>query len=136
TFQRLGIQIEQSNFNDATSMQKLKSGELSALVRVVGKPVDGLAQIPHNSGLHLISIPFSQKFADFYTLGVLSSQDYPALLPPGQQIDTIAVPAVLAVFNWQNKTDRYRRGGGVVCVHALCREKILNTPDPPLSRGT
>jgi TRAP transporter TAXI family solute receptor len=108
-FQRLGIQIEQSNFNDATSMQKLKSGELSALVRVVGKPVDGLAQIPRNSGLHLISIPFSQKFADFYTLGVLSSQDYPALLPPGQQIDTIAVPAVLAVYNWTSKTDRYRR---------------------------
>src|SRR5262249_23878964 len=108
-FQRLGIQIEQSNFNDATSSHKLKTGELSALVRVVGNPVDGLAQIPQNSGLHLIPIPFSQKFADFYTLGVLSSQDYPALLPPGQQIDTIAVPAVLAVFNWQNKTDRYRR---------------------------
>jgi TRAP transporter TAXI family solute receptor len=108
-FQRLGIQIEQSNLDDATSFEKLKSGELSALVRVVGKPVDGLARIPPNSGLHLISIPFSKTFADYYTLSVLSSEDYPALLPPGQQIDTIAVPAVLAVYNWSNKTDRYRK---------------------------
>ena len=108
-FQRLGIQVEQSNLDDASSFEKLKSGELSALVRVVGKPVDGLARIPPNSGLHLIAIPFSKNFADYYTLGVLSSQDYPALLPPGQQIDTIAVPAVLAVYNWPSKGDRYRR---------------------------
>ena len=108
-FQRLGIQIEQSNFDDATSFEKLKSGELSALVRTVGKPVDGLARIPPNSGLHLIAIPFSKTFSDYYTLSVLSSQDYPTLLPPGQQIDTIAVPAVLAVYNWPNKADRYRK---------------------------
>jgi TRAP-type uncharacterized transport system substrate-binding protein len=108
-FQRLGIQIEQSNLDDATSFEKLKSGELSALIRVVGKPVDALTRIPPNSGLHLIAIPFSKNFADYYTLGELSSQDYPALLPPGQQIDTIAVPAVLAVYNWPSKTDRYRK---------------------------
>ena len=103
-FQRLGIQIEQTNLNNAAAFQKLKSGELSALIRVVGKPVDALTRIPPNSGLHLIPIPFSKKFADYYTLGELSSKDYPALLPAGQQIDTIAVPAVLAVYNWTKKT--------------------------------
>jgi TRAP transporter TAXI family solute receptor len=107
-FQRLGIQIEQTNLDNATAFEKLKSGELSALIRVVGKPVDALVRIPPNSGLHLIAIPFSKKFADYYTLGELSSQDYPALVPPGQQIDTIAVPAVLAVYNWHKK-DRQRR---------------------------
>lgn len=107
-FQRLGIQIEQSNLDEAAAMEKLKSGELSAVIRVVGKPVDGLVRIPENSGLHLIAIPFSNKFADYYTLGQLSSKDYPTLLEPGQQIDTIAVPAVLAVYNWHDK-DRYRR---------------------------
>jgi TRAP-type uncharacterized transport system substrate-binding protein len=108
-FQRLGIQIEQSNLDYGTALQKLKSGELSALIRVVGKPVDALVRIPPNSGLHLIAIPFSKKFADYYTLGELSSKDYPTLLAPGQQIDTIAVPAVLAVYNWRTKKDRFRR---------------------------
>jgi TRAP transporter TAXI family solute receptor len=108
-FQRLGIQVEQTNLDYGTAFQQLKSGELSALIRVVGKPVDALARIPPNSGVHLIPIPFSKKFADYYTLGELSSKDYPALLPPGQQIDTIAVPAVLAVYNWKTKKDRLRR---------------------------
>lgn len=107
-FQRLGIQIEQANLDYGTALEKLKSGELSALIRVVGKPVDALVRIPPNSGFHLIAIPFSKKFADYYTLGELSSNDYPTLLQPGQQIDTIAVPAVLAVYNW-HKMDRYRR---------------------------
>ena len=80
-FQRLGIQIDQTNLNNAAAFEKLKSGELSALIRVVGKPVDALTRIPPNSGLHLIPIPFSKKFADYYTLGELSSKDYPALLP-------------------------------------------------------
>ena len=31
------------------------------------------------------------------------------LIPAGQSVDTIAVPAVLAVFNWPKNTDRYRR---------------------------
>ena len=108
-FQRLGIPIQQTNFNNETAFAKLKTGELSALVRVVGKPVDALVKIPPNSGLHLISVPFSKKFSDYYTLGEFSSQEYPTLLSPGQQIDTIAVPAVLAVFNWDPNKDRYRR---------------------------
>jgi TRAP-type uncharacterized transport system substrate-binding protein len=108
-FQRLGINIEQTNFNNPVAMQKLKSGELSALVRVVGKPVDALVRIPQNSGFHILSIPFSQKFADYYTLGEFSSEDYPTLIPSGQRIDTIAVPAVLAVYNWSPKTDRFER---------------------------
>ena len=33
----------------------------------------------------------------------------PALVPAGQSVDTIAAPAVLAVFNWSKGNDRYRR---------------------------
>jgi TRAP transporter TAXI family solute receptor len=108
-FQRLGIKIEQTNLAYPIALKKLQSGEFSALLRTVGKPVDALVRIPPNSGLHLLSIPFSKKFADYYTLGELSSKDYPTLIPPGQQIDTIAVPAVLAVYNWPQNTDRFQR---------------------------
>ncbi|HZD92263.1 MAG TPA: TAXI family TRAP transporter solute-binding subunit [Pseudolabrys sp.] len=108
-FQRLGIPIKQANLGYPLAFKKLKSGEISALVRVVGKPVDALTRIPPGSGLHLISVPFSKKFADYYTLGELSHSDYPDLVPAGQQIDTIAVPAVLAVYDWSRKSDRFRR---------------------------
>lgn len=108
-FQRLGIRIKQINLSYPLALKKLKAGEISALIRVVGKPVDALTRIPKGSGLHLISIPFSKKFADYYTLGEFSHRDYPNLVPPGQQIDTIAVPAVLAVYNWPRKSDRFRK---------------------------
>jgi NMT1-like family len=92
-----------------TALQKLKSSELAALVRVIGKPIDFFAKIPANSDLHFVPIPFSKTFADYYTVGELTSKEYPALVPAGQSVDTIAAPAVLAVFNWSKGNDRYRR---------------------------
>ena len=39
-FQRLGVQVEQVLYDNPTALQKLKTGELAALVRVIGKPID------------------------------------------------------------------------------------------------
>jgi TRAP-type uncharacterized transport system substrate-binding protein len=108
-FQRLGVQVEQVMIDQQSALQKLNSGEVAALVRCVGKPVDFFTRIPPDSGLHLVPVPFTKIFADYYTLGELNSKDYPTLVPPGEKIDTIAVPAVLAVFNWSKGGDRYRR---------------------------
>ena len=108
-FQRAGVQVEPTNFDNPLALQKLKSGEIAALVRVINKPIDFFAKIPANSGLHLIPIPFTKTYEDLYALGEFTSQEYPTLVPPGQVTDTIAVPAVLAVFNWQKNTDRYRK---------------------------
>jgi hypothetical protein len=105
----LGVNVEQVLLDNPTALQKLKSGELAALVRVIGKPVGFFAQIPADSGLHLVPIPFSKVFADHYTVGEFTSEEYPTLVPQGKKIDTLAVPVVLAVFNWPKGTDRYRR---------------------------
>ena len=108
-FQRLGVQVEQALVDNPTALQKLKSGEIAALVRVIGKPIDFFAKIPANSGLHFLPIPFSKTFADYYTLAELSSKEYPTLVSEDQPVETIGVPAVLAVYNWQKGSDRYRR---------------------------
>jgi TRAP transporter TAXI family solute receptor len=108
-FQRLGVEVEQVLYDNPTALQKLRSGEIAALVRSIGKPIDFFAKIPANSGLHLVPIPFSKTFADYYTLGEFTSKEYPTLVAEGQSVDTLAVPAVLAVFNWQKGHDRHRR---------------------------
>jgi hypothetical protein len=108
-FQRAGIQVEQTLFDNPLALQKLKSGEISALIRVIGKPIDFFSKLPADAGLHLVPIPFSQKFADYYTLGEFTPAEYPTLVPEGRTTDTIAVPAVLAVYNWAKGGDRYRR---------------------------
>jgi uncharacterized protein len=103
------VQVEQVLIDQQSALQKLQSGEVAALVRVVGKPVDFFTKISPNSGLRLISIPFSDTFADYYTAGEFETKDYPSLVVEGGKVDTIAVPAVLAVFNWPRGSDRYRR---------------------------
>src|SRR5262249_23751434 len=39
----------------------------------------------------------------------LESADYPGLIPEGQTIQTIAVPSLLAVYDWRQDGDRYTR---------------------------
>ena len=57
----------------------------------------------------MLPIPYSKVFSDHYAPGEFTSKDYPTLVPEGEKIDALGVPAVLAVFNWPKDTDRYRR---------------------------
>jgi TRAP-type uncharacterized transport system substrate-binding protein len=130
-FQRFGVKVEPTLYDNPMAMQKLKSGEIAALIRVIGKPVDVLAKIPASAGLHLVPLPYSKTFADFYTLGEFTSQEYPGLVPEGQTVDTIAVPSVLAVFNWPRNTDRYRRVARFVEALYTKWDKFLEPPRHP-----
>jgi TRAP transporter TAXI family solute receptor len=111
-FQRLGINVQEVLIDQSTALQKLQNGEVDAIARVVLKPIDYFSKLPANSGFHLLEIPYTKmadKFEDFYTLGEFTKNEYPNLLEGKDHIDTIAVPAVLAVFNWPAKTERYRK---------------------------
>lgn len=108
-FQRLGINVDQVLIDQASALQKLQSGEIDAIARVVPKPIDFFAKIPVSAGLHLVNIPFTKTFQDLYTLGQFTKAEYPTLLQGHDSIDTIAVPGVLAVYNWPKKTDRYAK---------------------------
>jgi len=108
-FQRLGINVQQVMIDQSTALEKLKSGEIDAIARVLPKPVEFFSKIPPNSGLHLVNIPFTKMFEDYYTLGEFTKKDYPTLTDGKDSIDTIAVPAVLAVYNWPKDSDRYNK---------------------------
>ena len=108
-FQRLGIKVDAVHLNAPVSLQKVRSGEIAAMIRSISKPINFFKRIPENAGLHLVPIPYSKKFADYYTLGEFTHKDYPTLVAENERVDTIAVPLVLAVYNWQKDRDRYRK---------------------------
>jgi TRAP-type uncharacterized transport system substrate-binding protein len=108
-FQRLGINVQQVMIDQSIALEKLKSGEIDAIARVLPKPVDFFSKIPPHSGLHLVNIPFTKMFQDYYTLGEFTKKEYPNLVDGKDSTDTIAVPAVLAVYNWQRDSDHYNR---------------------------
>jgi TRAP-type uncharacterized transport system substrate-binding protein len=108
-FPRLGIPVEPVFVDFSTGMKMIRSGEVAGLLGVVSKPVDFWSKIPPNTGLHLLPVPYTKALADLYVIGEFTNADYPNLIPPGERIDTIAVPSVLAVYNWPKNSDRYRR---------------------------
>jgi len=108
-FQRLGIDVQPMFIDHATGLRMLMAGEVAGLIGSASRPVDFWQKIPPNTGLHLLPVPFSKALIDLYVVGELTSADYPNLIPQGQRIDTIAVPSVLAVYNWPKNSERYRR---------------------------
>ena len=110
-FDRLGIKTERLFLNNAIAIEKMRSGEIAAIVHVVGKPNDLFVNMKRETGFHFLPLAFTSKFEDYYVPAELTSADYPALIAQGESIETISVPALLAVFNWNKDThtDRYRR---------------------------
>jgi TRAP transporter TAXI family solute receptor len=109
-FQLLGIKVEEVNMGQNDALVKIKSGEIAGSVFIVGRPAAALAKLSKDPDMRLLPVPYSEVLEDnSYLPAVLTSQDYPALIPEGKQVETIAVGAVLAVFNWPANTDRHRR---------------------------
>jgi hypothetical protein len=81
--------------------------------------------------LHLVPIPFSGTLADYYTIGEFTNTDYPNLVPPGQRVDTLAVPTVLAVYNWPKGSERYLKVERFVTRLFQNWEKLRNPPYHP-----
>ena len=107
-FSRLGIKVEPVFISNVIAMEKMKTGELAAIVHNGGKPNNLFTRFKNEAGFKFLEIPFD-KFDDLYVPSTLTSAEYPGFLKPGEKVDTIAVPAVLAVFNWPRSSDRFRR---------------------------
>ena len=108
----LGIKLEMIKVDHSIGLEMMKKGEIAGAIRVGGKPMDTFTKVPEGSGFRFLSIStsqYAQLFADQYVLGQLTSKDYPKLIPEGETVTTIAVPDILAVYNWPQGTDRRER---------------------------
>lgn len=107
-FERLGIHANFVYVEQRIAYDKLQKGELDAVVAVQGKPSRATLAIK-DSNLHLVPVEYSQTLPSDYLPAQLTADDYPNLIEKDARIDSIAVPAVLAAYNWAPKTERYRR---------------------------
>ena len=105
----LGIQVQESHFNDADAIEKLKSGGIAAAVFMAGKPAPVMDWLKGSDGLKLLSIPYTKELEDSYYPANLTHDDYPELIAKGQSIDSVSVCAVLIAFNWSKDNVRYRK---------------------------
>lgn len=107
-FNRLGVKVQPVHIDNALALEEMKKGEIAGLLHNVGKPNNLLTSLNAELGFKLLPIPFD-RFDDYYVPSQLTHDDYPNLIKPEERIETIAVPAVLVVYNWPKNSDRFRR---------------------------
>jgi branched-chain amino acid transport system substrate-binding protein len=107
-FERLGIKPHLLYIEPRVALEMLKNGEIDALVAVEGKPAQFLSQVRDNN-LHLVSVDYDKALRGEYLPAQLSAEDYPNLISGSAPVGTVATEALLATFNWQQGSDRYRR---------------------------
>jgi TRAP-type uncharacterized transport system substrate-binding protein len=108
-FDRLGIKVDRVYKNNAVALEEMRKGDVAAIIHVVGKPNTLFTNLKPEPGFHFLPLEYSDKFQDYYSPTELTNADYPKLIPQGENVPTISVAALLAVYNWQTNADRYRR---------------------------
>ena len=111
-FDDLGIDVDVSSYPEPIALEKLRAGELDALVFVGGKPVEFVQNVSRQGSLRLLAIPPERIMAS-YLPAELTADAYPNLVDAGDPVQTVAVSAVLAAYNWpaghprRQKLDRF-----------------------------
>jgi TRAP-type uncharacterized transport system substrate-binding protein len=108
-FERLKVNVDKLFIPHQTALEQLRKGEIAAVVFITSKPVDAFARGKWEGGYKFLPIPYQRELEDYYLPAVLDAQDYPQLIAPGEQIQTLSIPTVLAAFNFPQGSDRYQR---------------------------
>jgi len=108
-FKQLGINVDAQFIPHNVPMESMRKGDkFAATVWVSSKPLPPFLKGNFPPGFKFLPVEYSDKL-EYYLPAYLESKDYPALIPEGQRVETIAVPALLAVYDWPKDTDRYQR---------------------------
>lgn len=108
-FERLGIKIDAKFIPHNVAMEEMKkSDKFAATFWISSKPLPPFLKGNFPPGFKFLPIEYSDKL-DYYMPAYLEHADYPALIAEGQRVETVAVPALLAVYEWPRNTERYQR---------------------------
>jgi uncharacterized protein len=106
---RFRIDAEVIKVAAVDAIDDVRSGTFAALVLMGGKPLRFVAGLPKDGSLHLLALPSTPALGDDYSPSSFRVDDYPALIPEGQIIDTVSVGAVLVANNTAQSDDSNRR---------------------------
>jgi TRAP-type uncharacterized transport system substrate-binding protein len=115
-FKALKIDVQIVFEDGDLARQKVVNGEIAAAVRGANPPIPGFDKIKPEENLHFL--PISEETlpnSDFnavramYLPARLKHEDYPNLIPDGEDVPTIATSTLLAVYAWPPGSVRYQR---------------------------
>jgi hypothetical protein len=81
--------------------------------------------------VQFVPVPLNADVLGTYLPAAFTAEDYPGLVPAGQQIDTIAVGTILAAANLPPDSERYRNMVNFVDVFFTQFSKFQENPRHP-----
>jgi hypothetical protein len=108
-FDKLKLDVQRTFIPHQIALEQMRTGQndMMAAVFITSKPIDLLTRGKWEPGFSFLPVPIEDF--DLYLPSELTNADYPQLIPPGQTVQTIAVPTILAAYNWPHDSDRYKR---------------------------
>lgn len=129
-FDELGVDVEVTTYPEPEALERLRQGDLAALVFVGGQPLRLVAEATPEDGLRLLPIP-AEEVEGAYLPAALTASSYPELVPAGSSVPTIAVGAVMAGYNWPEGHPRYRKVQAFVEAFFTAFDKLKQPPYHP-----
>jgi len=108
-FDQLKLDVEKTFIPHQVALEQMRTGQgdMEAVVFITSKPVDAFLRRKWDPGFKFLAVPYQES--GFYLPSTLTASDYPQLISEGEEVQTIAIPTILAAFNWPNGSDRYKR---------------------------
>jgi uncharacterized protein len=115
-FKRLNLDVISSNYDNDEAIKMVKNGELAAMIILTGAPQASFAKLKADDGVHFLALDPVQlpshnlkPIFDYYLPAELTHEMYPALIPQGATVPTVANRALLASYAWPENSPRYHR---------------------------
>jgi uncharacterized protein len=107
-FDANNVAIDPVYLDHEEAIDRLKKGELDALVYVGGKPSRAFDSITHKDKVHFLDVEYLQPLQGSYLPAIITSEDYPNLVASNESVATIGVSSVMAIHNWAPQSERFR----------------------------
>jgi TRAP transporter TAXI family solute receptor len=115
-FDALKIDVQRTNYDNDEAIQKLKDGEISAMIVLSGAPQAALAKVKKEDQVHFLALDKDSlpnhdlnAISSYYLPAELTHQEYPNLIDEGTSVPTVANRALLVAYAWPEDSDRYKK---------------------------
>jgi len=138
-FDILGIDVEVSYDTLEESIAKLRSGEIVATTRLAGAPVPGFKSLlTADDDFHFVPLSPQtlqpgqyEQLLEIFLPARLANDPYSDLVPEGAPVQTVASGAVLAVYDWEEGSERYNKVANFVRKFFNNFDQFLDEPYHP-----
>lgn len=105
----LKVNAKHQHDSDTVALDRLRLGEVAAMVVIGGQPVPLLRMLGPATGLHFLPIPITTELLETYLPTKLDHRHYPNLVPAEHAVSTISAGAVLVTLSAPRNSPRAKR---------------------------